>query len=58
MTPYTGLLFFYILALALVPAVVLGLAGRSLREYVQLLQMAACPRNCGRGRGGSEKQRY
>ncbi len=33
MTPYTGLLFFYILALALVPAVVLGLAGRSLRGY-------------------------
>ena len=30
MTPYSGLLFFYLLALLLLPAVVLGLLGKSL----------------------------
>ncbi|MCR2024156.1 D-alanyl-lipoteichoic acid biosynthesis protein DltB [Anaerotruncus colihominis] len=33
MTPYSGLLFFYLLALLLLPAVVLGLWGKSLRGY-------------------------
>ena len=33
MTPYAGLLFFYLLVLGLLPAVVLGLLGRSLRGY-------------------------
>lgn len=33
MTPYSGLLFFYLLALLLLPAVVLGLWGKSLKAY-------------------------
>ena len=33
MTPYSGLLFFYLLALLLLPAVVLGLLGKSLKTY-------------------------
>ena len=33
MTPYSGLLFFGILILALLPAVILGLLGKSLRIY-------------------------
>ena len=33
MTPYSGLLFFYLLALFLIPAVVLGLMGKSLKQY-------------------------
>ncbi|NLL34854.1 MAG: D-alanyl-lipoteichoic acid biosynthesis protein DltB [Clostridiales bacterium] len=33
MIPYDGLLFFYIMALFLVPAVVLGLTNRSLKRY-------------------------
>lgn len=33
MTPYSGLLFFYLLALSLLPAVVLGLWGKSLKTY-------------------------
>lgn len=33
MTPYSGLLFFYLLALLLLPAVVLGLLGRPLKIY-------------------------
>ena len=33
MTPYSGLLFFYLLALLLLPAVVLGLWGKSLKIY-------------------------
>ena len=33
MTPYSGLLFFYLLALFLLPAVVLGLWGQSLKIY-------------------------
>ena len=33
MTPYNGLLFFYIMALLLVPAVVLGLMNRPLKHY-------------------------
>ena len=37
MIPYDGLLFFYIMALFLVPAVVLGLTNRSLKRYGLLL---------------------
>ena len=33
MTPYSGLLFFYLLALLLLPAVVLGLLGKPLKLY-------------------------
>lgn len=33
MTPYSGLLFFYLLAIFLLPAVFLGAAGRSLSHY-------------------------
>ena len=33
MTPYSGLLFFYLLALLLLPAVVLGLLGKPLKIY-------------------------
>ncbi len=33
MTPYTNALFFYIMALALIPAVILGLFGRNIRYY-------------------------
>ena len=33
MTPYSGLLFFYLLTLFLLPAVVLGLLGRPLKTY-------------------------
>ena len=33
MTPYPGLLFFYLLALFLIPAIVLGLMGKSLKQY-------------------------
>ncbi|MGI6577517.1 MAG: D-alanyl-lipoteichoic acid biosynthesis protein DltB [Eubacteriales bacterium] len=33
MTPFNGLLFFYIMALLLVPAVVIGLTNRSLKHY-------------------------
>ena len=33
MTPYSGLLFFYLLGLLLLPAVVLGLLGRTLKIY-------------------------
>lgn len=33
MTPYSGLLFFYILGLLLIPAVLLGLLGKSLKGY-------------------------
>ena len=33
MIPFTGLSFFYLLGLILLPAVVLGLMGRSLRGY-------------------------
>ncbi len=33
MTPYSGLLFFYLLGLGLLPAVALGLWGKSLRGY-------------------------
>ena len=33
MIPFTGFSFFYLLGLVLLPAVVLGLMGRSLREY-------------------------
>ena len=33
MTPYSGLLFFYVLALFLIPAIVLGLMGKSLKQY-------------------------
>ncbi len=33
MTPYSGLLFFYLLALLLLPAVVLGMTGKSLKTY-------------------------
>ena len=40
MTPYGGLTFFCILALLLIPAVVLGLMGRSLRRYGVLATVA------------------
>jgi len=33
MTPFNGLLFFYIMALLLIPAVALGLSGRPLKRY-------------------------
>ena len=40
MTPYGGLTFFYILILLLIPAAVLGMAGRSLRHYGALVTLA------------------
>ena len=40
MTPYGGLTFFVILALLLIPALALGLAGRSLRFYGPLVTAA------------------
>lgn len=33
MTPYSGLLFFYLMGLFLLPAIILGLLGKSLRGY-------------------------
>lgn len=40
MTPFSGLLFFYILVLLLLPAVVLGLLGKPLRHYGLLFTAA------------------
>lgn len=39
MTPYSGLLFFYLLGLALIPAVLLGLWGKSLKGYGLLFSL-------------------
>lgn len=39
MTPYTGLLFFYILGLLLLPAVALGLLGKPLKGYGMLFSL-------------------
>ena len=64
MTPYSGLLFFYLLGLLLLPAVVLGLLGRTLKIYgliFSVLMLAlvfgeggSCPPSspsiCGKGR--------
>lgn len=40
MTPYSGLLFFYIMALLLLPGVVLGLLGRPQKQYGLLFSVA------------------
>lgn len=40
MTPYSGLLFFYLLGLLLIPAVLLGLLGKSLKNYGLFFSLA------------------
>lgn len=40
MTPYSGLLFFYLMGLLLLPAILLGLLGKSLKEYGLIFSIA------------------
>ena len=48
MIPFSGLLFFYLLFLGLLPAVVLGLLGKKLHYYGIFLCQNAPVRSCGR----------